>query len=177
MLKILFLFIMYKINVNNDTGFSVANGKEVGEYRINDTDYHADIVSVKSGTFHILLNNKGYRAEIIETDDAGKVFKVNINGTIHTVAVHDRYDELLEQLGMDSILHVKAASIKAPMPGLVLGVRVETGQQIIKGDPVVVLEAMKMENILKSPGEGIVKKILVNKGDKVEKNDLLIELE
>ncbi|MNF13023.1 Glutaconyl-CoA decarboxylase subunit gamma [compost metagenome] len=65
--------------------------------------------------------------------------------------------------------------IKAPMPGLVLNVIVESGQEVNKGDNLLILEAMKMENIIKSPSSGIVKKILVTKGDKVEKNEILIQ--
>jgi biotin carboxyl carrier protein len=51
---------------------------------------------------------------------------------------------------------------------------VESGQMIKKGDAIVVLEAMKMENILKSPADGIVKKVHVTKGDKVEKNQVMV---
>ncbi|MNR65826.1 2-oxoglutarate carboxylase large subunit [compost metagenome] len=65
--------------------------------------------------------------------------------------------------------------IKAPMPGLVLNVMVQEGQEVGKGDNLLVLEAMKMENIIKSPDSGIVKKILITKGDKVEKNEVLIQ--
>jgi biotin carboxyl carrier protein len=62
------------------------------------------------------------------------------------------------------------------MPGLVLNVMVEEGQKIKKGDAILVLEAMKMENILKATSEGEVKKILVKKGDKIEKNQVLVSL-
>lgn len=60
------------------------------------------------------------------------------------------------------------------MPGMVLQVMVESGQQIKKGDAIVVLEAMKMENILKSPSDGVVKTVKVIKGDKVEKNQVMV---
>ena len=61
------------------------------------------------------------------------------------------------------------------MPGMVLNILVTEGQDIKKGDPLIVLEAMKMENVLKSPTDGIVKKINVNKGIAVEKNQVLIQ--
>jgi acetyl/propionyl-CoA carboxylase alpha subunit len=63
------------------------------------------------------------------------------------------------------------------MPGLVLDIRVIEGQKISKNDPIIVLEAMKMENILKATSEGIVKKINIKKGDKVEKNQVLVSFE
>ena len=63
------------------------------------------------------------------------------------------------------------------MPGLVLEVLVKPGQTVKKGDKILVLEAMKMENIIKSPGEGIVKECLAEVGATVEKNQILINFE
>lgn len=77
-------------------------------------------------------------------------------------------------MGIDLSAGPKVNDMKAPMPGLVLNVLVENGQTIKKGDAIVVLEAMKMENILKSPSDGIVKKVHVIKGDKVEKNQVMV---
>jgi biotin carboxyl carrier protein len=62
------------------------------------------------------------------------------------------------------------------MPGLVLNVLVSDGQSVAKGDAVLVLEAMKMENIIKAPADGVVKKVAVVKGDKVEKNQVMISM-
>ncbi len=61
------------------------------------------------------------------------------------------------------------------MPGMVLNILVKEGDVVKKGDPLIVLEAMKMENILKSPTEGTVKKVAAIKGTAVEKNQLLIQ--
>jgi biotin carboxyl carrier protein len=61
------------------------------------------------------------------------------------------------------------------MPGMVLNVLVNEGQTVKKGDALLVLEAMKMENILKSPAEGTIKKITAVKGTAVEKNQILIQ--
>jgi biotin carboxyl carrier protein len=61
------------------------------------------------------------------------------------------------------------------MPGMVLNVLVQEGIAVKKGDALIVLEAMKMENILKSPSDGVIKKIIANKGKAVEKNEVLIQ--
>ena len=66
-------------------------------------------------------------------------------------------------------------SIKAPMPGLILEINVKVGQEVKEDEPLLILEAMKMENIITSPRDGIIKSISVNKTDAVEKNQLLIE--
>ena len=63
------------------------------------------------------------------------------------------------------------------MPGLILEVNVEKGSQVKEGDFLLVLEAMKMENTITAPREGVVKSIQINKGETVEKNQLLIEME
>ncbi len=75
---------------------------------------------------------------------------------------------------MDSLNSSKVNEVKAPMPGLVLDIRVSEGDEVKKGDPILVLEAMKMENIIKSPTDGVIKKINVKKGLAVEKNQVLI---
>ena len=73
----------------------------------------------------------------------------------------------------------KAASkkIKAPMPGLILEVKVSPGEKVAAGQQVLVIEAMKMENAVKSLAEAVVKNVAVSKGQSVEKGDLLIEFE
>ncbi len=68
-------------------------------------------------------------------------------------------------------------SVKAPMPGLILEIKVQVGDKVPKHLPLVVIEAMKMENIIKSPIDATVKKVAVLSGESVEKNDILIEFE
>jgi biotin carboxyl carrier protein len=67
--------------------------------------------------------------------------------------------------------------LKAPMPGLVVRVQVEAGQQVEAGTPLVVLEAMKMENELKAPGPAFVKAVRVVPGEAVEKGQVLLEFD
>ncbi len=92
------------------------------------------------------------------------------------VQLRDQYDDRLQALGMDASAGKKTGDLKAPMPGLVIDVAVSEGQQVKKGDTLVVLEAMKMENTLKAPGDAVVKKIHIEKGVTVEKNQVLIQL-
>jgi biotin carboxyl carrier protein len=99
-----------------------------------------------------------------------------VNGNIFEVQLRDQYDELLQALGMDEVAGKKTGDLKAPMPGLVVSVAVTEGDEVKKGDTLVVLEAMKMENSLKAAGNAMVKKILVHKGMTVEKNQVLIQL-
>ena len=86
-------------------------------------------------------------------------------------------DLLLEKMGMSAASLNKVANIKSPMPGLVLEVKVEVGDSVENGTPLLILEAMKMENIIKSTGDGIVKAINIKQGQAVEKNEVLLEME
>ena len=76
---------------------------------------------------------------------------------------------------MTHLQNVVIKDIKAPMPGLILDIMVEVGQEVKKGDALMILEAMKMENVLKSTGEGTITSIEVEKGQSVEKNNILIK--
>jgi len=66
--------------------------------------------------------------------------------------------------------------VAAPMPGTVLAVKVSVGQSVKRGETVVLLEAMKMENEIPAPRDGVVASIAVNKGSSVQAGDLLISL-
>jgi biotin carboxyl carrier protein len=125
----------------------------------------------------LLFNNKSYNIEIIEHNKPDKSFAIKVNGNIYHIQIRDQYDDLLKQLGFEHLTSGRIAEIKAPMPGLVLKILVNTNQQVLKGDNLLVLEAMKMENMIKSPTDGVVKSILITTGDKIEKNTVLIQFE
>ena len=106
-----------------------------------------------------------------------KTFTIKVNGSAYEVQLADQYDQLVNRLGLGVVSEHKVREIRAPMPGLVLDISVEIGQHVQKGDPLLILEAMKMENVLKSQGDGVVKAIRVEKGEAVDKNALLIEMD
>lgn len=163
----------YKIKVNNKHKFETSGGD--GIFVVNGKQQKLDISKIKEGQFHIIADSRSYRAELISTNDDEKKFVVRVNGNDYEVAVSDRYDQLLQKLGMAKGSTVKLKEITAPMPGKVLAINIEEGSEVQKGDPVLVLEAMKMENAIKSPGEGKVKKIRIKQGDAVEKGQVLVE--
>ncbi len=164
---------MYNIKVNNNLDFSFE--KKDNSWQLNGEDFVFDMIENTKTSFHILKDNKSYNAEIVSHNAEEKTFQIKINQTIYNVSVKDKYDELLHKLGLDKILSNKLVNIKAPMPGMVLNILVAEGADVKKGDALLVLEAMKMENILKSPADAKVKKVSVKKGMAVEKNQILIE--
>jgi biotin carboxyl carrier protein len=168
---------MYKVKVNGEKEFSIEfNDKERKEGKLEDTDFIWDLLKVKDDSYHVIKGDKSYNIEVVKADFVEKSFTLKINGNKYTTVVRDRFDELLKKLGMEA-LGAKINEIKAPMPGLVLDIIVSAGTEVKKGDPVIVLEAMKMENILKSPADGIVKKVNVEVRQAVEKNQVLLVFE
>jgi biotin carboxyl carrier protein len=89
----------------------------------------------------------------------------------------NQYDELLHQLGMDNLKTTKISDVKSPMPGLVIRILVAEGDLVEKGGNLFVLEAMKMENIIKSSSDVRIKSVKVKAGDKVEKNQVVMVFE
>ncbi|MFA6086394.1 acetyl-CoA carboxylase biotin carboxyl carrier protein subunit [Mucilaginibacter sp.] len=164
---------MYKIKVNNKHDFEV--DRQAGVLQVNDNVINADIKQLNDLLYHVINENRSYNAEVVSFNRDAKTAEIKVNNTIYTLAAKDQYDVLLDKLGLSSLLAAKVSEIKAPMPGMVLKVLVEEGAEIKKGDNLFVLEAMKMENIIKSPADVIVKTIKIKPGDKVEKGQILIQ--
>ena len=135
------------------------------------------ILARKGKTIKFLLDNKAYIALIKQIDLCEKVCTINISGFDFTIKIDEPLDQLIRELGFLESVKTSVKEIKSPMPGLVVQVFVVVGQKVEDGEKLLSLEAMKMENILKSPGIGIIKKINVQKGNSVEKNQILVEYE
>ena len=162
-----------KVNDTRSYQIEIEDGKIRYGQEIVEIDYH----DVKSGHTHFIFQNRSYSAEIVSENRVEKTALIKVNGNLYSVAIEDQYDALLKQMGLDSLQGNKVQEIKAPMPGLVLKVLVEQGAVVVKGDSLLILEAMKMENMIKSPTDGTVKKVMVHTGDKVEKNQILIQFD
>lgn len=134
-----------------------------------------DLVDLGDGRFHIRYKNQSYPAEVTRIDRETKTVDIVVRGYRYAIHLRDEVDVLMEKMGMTAGAGSKINSIKAPMPGLIIDLRVNDGDEVKPGDPLLILEAMKMENIIKSHGSGKVKKVKIRKGDSVEKGQVLIE--
>ena len=168
---------MYTVTVNGDktvkTDLRITGSSFEGS--LNDALIKGDIIKISPYQYHLLYNNKSYSIDVVKLNTEEKTLVLKVNSVKFNLQLKDKYDELLHSLGLDNLASKKVNEIKAPMPGMVLRVLVNEGDEVKKGDALLVLEAMKMENILKSPTDGIIKKIAAVKGVAVEKNQLLIQ--
>jgi len=150
--------------------------------KVNDKEFEisgpADWDIIQQGSsFHILKDNRSYRCTLIKKDEQAKNMIIAVNDNEYVISIQDKYDMLLDRLGLSDMAVKKLKDIKAPMPGLVLDIKIAPGDEVEEGDVILVLEAMKMENMIKSPGAGKIKAIKIEKGEAVEKGQVLIEVE
>lgn len=162
---------MYKVNINK--GQSINVELKNNEWFVNHDLFDGKMV--KDGNiFHIRHQFKNYQLEILHFNKENRVASIRINGCVMQCNFQTATDILLEKLGINNGATKKAKDLKAPMPGMVLRVLVEEGQEVAEGTPLIVLESMKMENVIKSPGAGVIDKIKCQQGTSIEKNSTLI---
>ncbi len=168
---------MLKIETNDKTYQVKPEADNPTSGEVNGKLYNLDVVRQDANRLNVRYGDGSYEVEIHEFNSKDKTAVIFVNGIQHNLSMQDDIDILLERMGLADALLQKVGEVKAPMPGLVLDIRVSVGDEIAEGDPLLVLEAMKMENVLKSPTEGVIKSISVEKGQAVEKNQILVSFE
>lgn len=132
-----------------------------------DVDFHQ---LPDGGLVSLLLNNSSFEA-VVEARE--NVWEVLLRGELYSVTVQDeRAYRLAKARGGDTAVHGDAI-IKSPMPGIIIAIPAAEGTIVQKGDKIIILESMKMENELRSPRDGVVLRIQVKPGDSVEKEQVL----
>lgn len=164
---------MYKVKSGNRNVSITYRAGETLTGSIDGKTFEADL-SVDGRFMHLLKDGKSWNAEILSYDKESRSVSLLLNGKPIVLQVNTSLDELMERMGFADAGARKIAELKAPMPGLVLALKAEEGQEVKKGDPLLVLEAMKMENIIKASADVMVKQIKVKQGQAVEKNQVLI---
>ena len=127
--------------------------------------------------FTVYFNGKKYKGEILEQNLENHFLKLKLNQRVFEVKRKYALLDLISQLGLDKQKVKRLKELTSPMPGRVLKIMVKAGDQINIGDSLLSLEAMKMENILKSDGEGIVKEVFISEEQVVDKGEVLMEFE
>lgn len=165
---------MIKAILNDRDEFEIQE-QAGSHFIINGKAFSLEITSLGDGAMIARNGRTRYKVTVLDADPENKTFVLKVNGRKHKIVLRDRHDLLLEKMGMNQELTSEIINIKAPMPGLIMEIRCQVGDEVTKGGNVIVLEAMKMENVIISPVDGIIKEISVNVGDSVEKNQILIQ--
>lgn len=152
-----------KVNVENGVVTLERNDGESFEIQRN-----------QSGETYIRIGNRTWTIYDIETGDTELSF--SISGIRYTLPFKDEQAILLSKMGFKSSKNSTQGVIKSPMPGKIIALKKEIGDTVQPGETVVILEAMKMENELKSPISGTVHDIYIANGASVEKNARLLEI-
>lgn len=166
---------MMQATVNGESSYSV----EVtpGGIMINDQLYPEDIHPYGERFFHSVHRQAGYTIELLEADYQRKSFVFKMERKIVRVDLKNELDVLVEKMGMAQLDEATVKDIAAPMPGLIVGISVKEGQAISQGSSVLTLEAMKMENVIKSPVDGTISTVHVKAGDSVDKDQVLVSFQ
>lgn len=135
----------------------------------------------------LTINGNKYSVEIGNID--GNQIEVNVNGTFYNVELSKDIEipktptlistvvnKAVKETIPEQAPSVATRPINSPLPGVVLNVLVKEGDTVQRGQNLVIIEAMKMENEIKADGPGIVKRILVHKGDTISEGQTLVEI-
>lgn len=149
---------------------------ESGQVSVNGVVYSVDFEPVSGQPVYSLLVDGGsYQAHIYELDEDG--LQVLMRGTLYKAVVEDEREKRLRAAAGAGAPDSGEFVLAAPMPGLVVQVPVKEGDKVAKGDVLLILESMKMQNELKAPRDGKVTRVQVKAGDSVEQKAAMIALE
>lgn len=157
----------------NDHNLKIKSGGYVFDF---DNDSRIIPLVTDGNTIKLIAGDEIIEGEVFAISKSRNKYKVYLNGEAFEVTIKNQVEQTLEAMGLNKPKLVEVKEIKAPMPGLVIEIDLEVGQKIEKDGNLLILEAMKMENVIKLPNEGVIKNILVKKGQAVEKGQLLIEM-
>ncbi len=143
-----------------------------GRVGVNGKIYQVDLQEIdEQSLYSLLLNGRSIEGFVYPVE---KSWQVLLSGRAYQVMVEDERGRSLRQAAGAVARSRTEVHLKAPMPGLVVEVRVVEGQPVAKGEVLLVLESMKMQNELKAPQEGVVSRVRVEVGDRVEQHQTLI---
>jgi biotin carboxyl carrier protein len=154
---------VYEIEVNSEREITVDGARRV-----------VDMLPVSAQPLYsLIVDGRSYEAYVYENEMS---LEVVLDGRQYQVTVEDERKHRLPQASAGTEVRRDDFHLKAPMPGLVVAVPVEEGQEVKRGDDLVMLESMKMQNELKAPRPGIITQVKVRPGDRVEQNQVLLIL-
>ena len=136
--------------------------------------YEVDFESVSGQpVYSLIVDGKSHESYVAQVDD---IWQVLMRGRLYPVSVEDEREQRLRAAAGGGVAETGEFHLKAPMPGLVVTIPVSEGQEVSKGQVLLILESMKMQNELKSPRDGKVNRIKVKAGESVEQRQTLLSV-
>ena len=136
--------------------------------------YGVDFESVVGQpVYSLIVDGKSHESYVQLTDD---IWQVLLRGRLYPVTVEDEREKRLRAAAGGGVAESGEYNLKAPMPGLVVAIPVSEGQEVKRGEVLLILESMKMQNELKSPRDGKVNRIKVKPGESVEQKQPLLSV-
>ncbi|NOY98767.1 MAG: biotin/lipoyl-binding protein [Chloroflexi bacterium] len=123
--------------------------------------------------YSLIVDGKSHEAYIYPGEENWEVL---LQGRLYPVIVEDEREKRLRAASGSGVAESGEFHLKAPMPGLIVAIPVSEGQEVEKGDVLLILESMKMQNELKSPRAGVIERIRVKPGDSVEQRQKLLSV-
>ena len=141
---------------------------------VNGNTYKVDFETVSGQpVYSLIVDGRSHEAYVQEGDDDWQVL---LRGRLYSATVVDEREKRLRAAAGGGVAETGEYHLKAPMPGLIVAIPVEEGQEVKKGDVLLVLESMKMQNELKAPRDGIVSRIKVKPGESVEQKQSMLDV-
>ncbi len=170
---------LYITNIAGKPETNSLNILNENEFTFNDENYSFEYKILDKGVLLFRINDKNYTVEyeLNEDEKENNEFTFNIDSHVITMVCKNEMDILIDKISGGKKENKQKNEINSPMPGIILKINVKEGDEIKKGDVILVLEAMKMENEIKASRDCKIKKISVEEKKSVNKNELLVILE
>jgi biotin carboxyl carrier protein len=168
--------MLYNVRVDEkDYKLEIVEDQSNLKVRMNGQTFAIDNYIINGGQLNLMLKDNVPYEVLLSKDSDG--YQCWLNSRLTNCQVIDEKAARFASLMGANAAQKKRARLRAPMPGLVVRIEVEAGQEVKRGDGLIVVEAMKMENELKAPYAGKIKSIKILQGQAVEKNQVLLEFE
>lgn len=152
----------YEIEINQD-----------GKVLVNGEEKNVNFLNISDSLYSVIIENASFEV-VVELRDG--VYNVLMLGDLYEAEVLDERQQRMQRASAGFGVAQGEIAVKSPMPGLIVDVRVKEGESVEKGQSMIVLESMKMENELKAPRAGTIGRVHISKGESVEQNKVLLTL-
>lgn len=139
------------------------------------SDFLVESINIDEKSVSLRVNGNKYHCRILKKYPEDNTYFIKVNGKLIALEKKYHYDDAVSKISKYTKSDQKVNQLLSPMPGLILEIQTTVGSEVKKDEPLMILEAMKMENVLCSPVDGIIEEIVVTPKQTVEKNSVLIK--